>query len=155
LFSIIIDSGCLTEPGLAPEGDRTVNEEKQHGRRNDGCPLQIDVHAQERPSGGKRDKDGCNPTDAEPVDKGSAGLWVVIDTIGDARATGLAGTSSKSECTRVLEMLGAYLPPSHTAPEGGETDSAMRRFVPRPNARPNCSGADVIFHPGIRPVGLT
>jgi hypothetical protein len=44
------------------------------------------------------------------------------------------GTSDRSECTRALEMPGAYLPVSHTAPGDGGTDSAMRTYVPRPTA---------------------
>jgi hypothetical protein len=46
----------------------------------------------------------------------------------------LAGTSSRSECIRALETPGVYLPVSHTAREDDETDSAMRRCVPRPSA---------------------
>src|SRR5262249_61800015 len=44
------------------------------------------------------------------------------------------GTSNRSECTRGLEMPGAYLPVSHTAPGDGGIDSAIRTYVPRPTA---------------------
>jgi hypothetical protein len=46
----------------------------------------------------------------------------------------LVGTSNKSECTRGLEMRGACLAFSHSVRGDGETDSAMRRYVPRPSA---------------------
>jgi hypothetical protein len=46
----------------------------------------------------------------------------------------LVGTSSRSGCTRASEAPSAYLPFSRNAGAGGETDSAMRRCVPRPNA---------------------
>src|SRR5712692_6662029 len=46
----------------------------------------------------------------------------------------VVGISNKSECTRGSEMPGAYLAFSHSARGDGETDSAMRRYVPRPSA---------------------
>ena len=46
----------------------------------------------------------------------------------------LVGTSSRSGCTGASEAPSAYLPFSRNAGAGGETDSAMRRCVPRPNA---------------------
>jgi hypothetical protein len=46
----------------------------------------------------------------------------------------IAGTSNKSECTRGSEMSGASLAFSHSVRGDGETDSAMRRYVPRPSA---------------------
>ena len=49
-------------------------------------------------------------------------------------AVELVGTSNRSECTRGSEIRGAYLAVSHTARGDGETDSAMRTYVPQPSA---------------------
>ena len=61
---------------------------------------------------------------------------VVVPLVAYRTTTGieLGGISNRSECTRGLEVPGAYPLSSHTAGEDGGTGSSTQRSVPRPSA---------------------
>jgi hypothetical protein len=59
----------------------------------------------------------------------SSSVWAT----GQPPRVKLVGTSNRPECMRGSEMRGAYLAVSHTARVDGETDSAMRTYVPQPS----------------------
>jgi len=60
----------------------------------------------------------------------SSSMWAT----GQPPRVKLCRNFNRSECTRGSEMRGAYLAVSHTARGDGETDSAMRTYVPQPSA---------------------